>query len=418
MTPLSCGGTYEAKDPQAGPPGALYSETAIGNIPSIWVNKGTSYVSLSDSGGSALPYFVVGGVAQAYVVWTDTLTVTGPPAGTPVTLRVTDYKFGSLQLSGGTQGSGSGINEQVYLMPTTTGAPCSTAEIVNDFTTSNPINSRQYVDFCTTAGSTLTLTKLIQVQIAGEGSSWTTEADLNETVYVDSLTAGASLITASTADYSTPGATVPTSSTSCNGTYTGTFKGDLKITPDQTCIFTGGGITGHVTQIGGTLILTNATIGGNVLLRGGASSIGPFTTIGGNLEILNIPESTSTNEICTTKVKGNVRLKDVGTSVQIGSPAPTCGGNAIGGNLHALDNTGETRVYGNSISGNLHIQNNTSETQVYNNNVGKILLLQNNSGSTQVFNNIVVDNLQCETNASISGAGNTAKKKKGQCASF
>lgn len=417
MTPFSCGGTYEAMDPQS-LSNALYRETANGSITSIWVNKGMTYVSLSDSGGAAFPYFVVGGVAQAYAVWTDTLTVTGPPAGTPVTLRVTDYKFGSLQLSGGTQGSNSGINEQVYLSPATEGAPCAAAQFQNDFTTSSPINSKQYTDLCTTSGETLTLTKLLQVEIAGEGSSWTTEANLNDTVYIDPITPGASLTTASTADYSTPGATVPASSTSCNGTYTGTFKGDLKVSDGQTCIFTGGGISGHVNQTGGDLTLANATIGGNVASHGGTFSIGPFTTIGGNLEILNIPESASTDEVCNTSVKGNLKLQGIGASIHIGSSAPTCAGNAIGGNLHGQNNTGTTKIYGNSVTGNLHVQNSTSVTDIYNNNVGKNLLLQSNNGPTQVFNNIVVDDLQCENNSSISGGDDTAKKKKGQCASF
>jgi hypothetical protein len=337
-----------------------------------------------------------------------------------VTLRVTDYKYGALQLSGNTQGSGSNINEQVVLYPPIGGSACSEAYFQNSFTSSTPsINSRQYFDLCTTSGATLTLSKLIQVQIAGQGSSWTTEANLSDTVYIDSLTAGASFIAASDANYATPGATVPASSSSCDGTYTGTFSGDLKVSSGQTCIFTGGGVTGHVTQTGGNLTLTNATVGGNVLLHGGTFSIGPFTTIGGNLEILNIPESTSTNEVCTTHVKGNMRLQDIGTSIQIGSTAPTCGGNAIGGNLRAQDNTGSTGIYGNSVAGNLHLQNNQSATQIYSNNVGKNLLLQGNSGSTQVFSNIVVDNLHCENNSSISGGGNTAKKKKkGQCESF
>jgi hypothetical protein len=417
MTPLSCGGTYEAMDPLSGSD-ALYSETANGNINSIWVNKGMSYVSLSDSGGAAFPVSLIGGSATAYVSWTDTLTVTGLPAGTPVTLRITDYKFGALQLSGNTQGSDPEIIEQTILSPSIGGTPCSSAAFENFFTTSSPINSRQYFDLCTTSGATLTLSKTIQAQIAGGGSSWTTEANLNDTVYVDSLTAGVSLVTASTADYSTPGATVPTSSTSCDGTYTGTFSGDLKISSGQTCIFTGGGVTGHVTQTGGDLTLTNSTIGGNVVSHGGAFSIGPFTTIGGNLEMLNVPESTSVDEVCNTNVKGNVKLQAVGTNVQLGSSAPTCGGSAIGGNLHAQDSTGTLEIYGNNVTGNLHIQNGTSATQIYNNDVGKKLLLQGNTGSTQVFDNTVVDNLQCEGNSSISGGGNIAQKKKGQCGTF
>src|SRR5271166_3587934 len=78
---------------------------------------------------------------------------------------------------------------------------------------------------------------------------------------------------------------------------------------------------------------------------GGAFSIGPFTTIGGSLEILNVPESTASNEVCSTNVKGNLELKDVGTGVEIGSSTPTpCGANAVGGNLHAQSKSTATAL--------------------------------------------------------------------------
>ncbi len=293
------------------------------------------------------------------------------------------------------------------------------ADFNDNFVTSTPsIASLQYQYICTTSGASLTLIHSVSVFLGGL-ASWDTEANLNGSVYIDSLTPDVTLISAGHADYETPGWTVPASGGSCDGTFTGTFSGDLKVSSGQTCIFTGGGVTGHVTQTGGELVLTNATVGGNVKLQGsGTFSIGPFTTIGGNLEILNIPEGTSTNEVCSTNVKGNVKVEDIGTSVQIGSDAPTCAGNSIGGHLLVKDNTGLTNIFDNFVTDNLHVEGDTGSTQVYNNNVGKNLLLQSNSGSTQVFNNIVVNNLRCETNSSISGGGNTAKKKEGQCTSF
>jgi hypothetical protein len=35
-----------------------------------------------------------------------------------------------------------------------------------------------------------------------------------------------------------------------------------------------------------------------------------------------------------------------------------------------------------------------------------------------VFDNQVANNLQCQNNTSITGSGNTAEQKQGQCASF
>jgi hypothetical protein len=42
-----------------------------------------------------------------------------------------------------------------------------------------------------------------------------------------------------------------------------------------------------------------------------------------------------------------------------------------------------------------------------------------NTAATQVFGNKVSNTLQCQSNtASITGGGNTAKQKQGQCAAF
>jgi hypothetical protein len=425
LFPFACGGTYEAADPQSG---ALYTETGVASINRDFVDEGSSAVSISISGGTADPNVSVGSTAFGTTIWVDTLTVTGPPQGNVVMLRLTDFIYdGNLVLSGIGPADNPQLNQQVYLLYTTTGGSpaCGTApqsaQFSNIFTTNTPsISSRQHLDLCTTSGSTLVLTKTIEAGLAGEGGSWSGQANLNDTAYVDSLTPGVTLIWASKADYSTPGATVPPSSSSCDGTYSGTFNGNLNISSGQTCIFTGGGITGHVTQTGGELLLTNATIGGNVHVEGDSTfSIGPLTTIGGNLQIKNIPESTTTNAVCNTNVKGNVELDDVGSGVEIGSAIPTtCGSNSVGGNLHAQSDTGATEIYGNSISGNLHVNNDSAETQVYNNSVGNNLVLEGNGGSTQVFNNMVLNDLQCNTNSTITGGGNTAKKKSGQCKSF
>jgi hypothetical protein len=63
-------------------------------------------------------------------------------------------------------------------------------------------------------------------------------------------------------------ASVPASGTKCNGVYSGTFKGNLVVTSGQTCIFVGGGVSGSVTELGGKLALSNASVSGNVTVSG------------------------------------------------------------------------------------------------------------------------------------------------------
>jgi hypothetical protein len=55
-------------------------------------------------------------------------------------------------------------------------------------------------------------------------------------------------------------------------------------------------------------------------------------------------------------------------------------------------------VDGNIVSGNLTDQSNTAPAQV--------------------FNNVVGGNLLCQQDSSITGGGNMAKSKQGQCAEF
>jgi len=211
-----------------------------------------------------------------------------------------------------------------------------------------------------------------------------------------------------------------TSGSKCNGTYTGTFNGDVTVTNGQTCVLVGGGITGNVTQNGGSLAISNSTIGGNVQVQGGGtSSIGPSAVIVGNLQIQNIPVGTAPSQVCSTTVKGNVQFQNNGTEVQIGALPPSpCAGNNIGGNLTIQNNTAAASAVGNTVGNNLTVQNNTAATFVDNNHVTGNLQDQNNTAPTQVFTNIVGNNLQCQSDPSITGGGNTAKSKQGQCSTF
>ncbi len=168
------------------------------------------------------------------------------------------------------------------------------------------------------------------------------------------------------------------SPTSCDGAFTGTFEGNIRISAGQNCTFTNGNITGDVQINGGNLVLSEALVGGNVHVTGGTFSIGPSTTINGNLEANNMLPGTQ-NQICGSTVSGNLQLHNNGGSIQVGSASESsCVGNTIGGNVE----------------------------------------IQNNNGSTAIFSNTIAGNLQCEKNSSITGDGNAAKQKQGECVEF
>jgi lysophospholipase L1-like esterase len=191
---------------------------------------------------------------------------------------------------------------------------------------------------------------------------------------------------------------VPPAGTSCNGTFGGTFVGNLNVSNGQTCTFLGGGVTGNITQTGGNLILSGTTVGGNVQIQGGgAFSIGSFTKIVGNLQVQNLPASATQNHVCGTTVTGNLTYHNNGAPVEIGA-ATLCPGNRIGGDLQVGNNTAAAGIVGNIVGGNLQVQN--------------------DAGATVVSSNNVVKNLQCSGNVAISGNGNTATQKQGQCAAF
>ncbi len=195
-------------------------------------------------------------------------------------------------------------------------------------------------------------------------------------------------------------ASVPPSGTTCNGTYTGTFQGNVTVSAGQNCVFVSGGVSGNLTENGGNVVLTQSHVGNDVQINGGGTfTIGPGTTIGNNLQIQSIPSGSGQNQVCGTTVDGNLQFQSNGTAVLIGSTNPfSCAGNTIDGNLEVQSNSAATTVDGNTVKGNLTDQSNT--------------------GPTQVFNNAVGNNLACHQNSSITGGGNTAGSKKGQCAAF
>lgn len=173
----------------------------------------------------------------------------------------------------------------------------------------------------------------------------------------------------------------PASATSCNGNYNGTFRGNLTISPGQNCSFVdGGGVAGNVSVNGGNFAVAGGTIAGNVLIQGTAAfSIGPFSTIGGNLSIQNVASASTASQVCGSKIGGTLQVYSNATPAQIGSAAQdSCPGNFVGKNV----------------------------------------AIQNNTAAIGVYNNAVVGNLSCSSNTSIAGSGNAAQKQSGQCSAF
>ncbi len=184
----------------------------------------------------------------------------------------------------------------------------------------------------------------------------------------------------------------------CEATYSDTFHGNVTVSSGLTCIVNAT-VLGNVQQIGGQLRVVGSVVGGNVQVHGdGQYIIGPGAIIRGDLQIQNLPGGAISNQICDATVHGNLQFQNNGTAVEIGSDHPSCAGNIISGDLHVQNNTGSTAISNNIVGGNLQDQNNTA--------------------ATQVFDNFVEHNLQCQNNREISGGGNSAKHKQGQCSPF
>jgi hypothetical protein len=117
----------------------------------------------------------------------------------------------------------------------------------------------------------------------------------------------------------------PNSGNTCNGVYNGLFTGDVTVSAGQNCVFLGGTIAGNVKLDGGTLSLTNVDVTGNVQVNGGGTfSIGPSVAITGNLEVQQLPASGAQNQVCGTRIGGDLQVHNNGAAVWIGSTAPIC----------------------------------------------------------------------------------------------
>ncbi len=173
--------------------------------------------------------------------------------------------------------------------------------------------------------------------------------------------------------------TIPPSGYQCNGVFSGSYSGNIYVSNGQSCEWTDGGqIYGNIYVTGGNLNLNNASVFGNVQITGGTYTLGPSLSIWSALSVQNIPSGSAQNSICGVAVNGSLYFDGNGTPAQIGSSSGSCPGNVIGGDLE----------------------------------------VDNNTGSVQVFNNTAQDDLTGSSNSSVTGGGNTAKNKIGQCSTF
>jgi YVTN family beta-propeller protein len=210
------------------------------------------------------------------------------------------------------------------------------------------------------------------------------------------------------------------SGNTCNGTFTGTFNGDITVTAGQNCSFVGsceiaGNVTvkggsftsdcmadNNVTENSGSLTLNpHARVNGNLQVTGASAFTLGGAAVGGDLQIQQVSMGEPQSSVCGTQVKGNLTLNNNRSPLQIGANNPSvCAGNTIGGDLQAGSNTAALGIDYNTISGNLQINNNTATTDVSRNQVGKNLQCQNNAVITWVARNTVHGTAQGQCAAS------------------
>ena len=121
-------------------------------------------------------------------------------------------------------------------------------------------------------------------------------------------------------------------------------------------------------------------VDGSVQVEGGGTfSIDSSSAIQQNLTVSGIPSGLPFSQLCQSTIYGTVQVNSNGSQVLLGSPyLQSCTENVIGGDLQINGNSGRVSVFGNTVTGAL----------------------------------------VCDANDLISGAGNDARSKQDQCASF
>jgi YVTN family beta-propeller protein len=212
-----------------------------------------------------------------------------------------------------------------------------------------------------------------------------------------------------------------TSGDHCDGVFTGSFDGNIKVSAGQSCVFVrpceiersvtlDGGtfklactVEGNIIQDNGNLILRQqAWVHGTVQISGtSAFTLSPGAAIRGGLHIRNLAAGLPLGTVCGVKVGRNLLIKNNASSVEIGGPnGQTCAGNEITRDLWADNNSDALLIDYNKIGGDLQVNS--------------------NSGKTDVSGNTVGDDMQCRGNASVTHVAlNTVRgRARGQCAAF
>jgi YVTN family beta-propeller protein len=212
-----------------------------------------------------------------------------------------------------------------------------------------------------------------------------------------------------------------TSGDHCNGVFTGSFDGNIRVSAGQSCVFVppceiersvtviGGTfnlactVEGNIIQDNGNLILRQqARVHGTVQISGtSAFTLSPGAAIRRGLHIRNLAAGLPQGTVCGIKVEQNLLIKDNASSVEIGGPnGQSCDGNHIARDLQADNNSGALSIDYNKIGGDLRVNN--------------------NSGATDVSGNTVGDDMRCRGNASVTPVAlNTVRgRARGQCAAF
>jgi hypothetical protein len=209
--------------------------------------------------------------------------------------------------------------------------------------------------------------------------------------------------------------------------------GNLTITVGQTVTFNAGTIAHDVTVNGGNLILTNGThVGGNVQLFSGSVTISG-SSVGGNLQgfggSVTIASSTITGDLQMSSGSVTISNSTVSGDMQMngGGPFAIGPGTVIKGNLQIQAMPASSTVStmcGAVVNNSLQVQSDAAPIHIGSssgcagNTIHGNVQIQSNTAPVQVFGNTVTYNLMCNANTSITGGGNTAMLKQGQCSAF
>jgi hypothetical protein len=202
VAPVGVADSVTAFDPIAN---GLFDASSKSFLNDLSISNGEIHLWVTTSGATADSNVMnqVSGSAVANAEWFDTLTVSGPPAGTPVILEFTDEFDAVLQLSGNTANSSKLLQGvQLYELGVANNSCSSLSPADTVSFTSATIASTTTLDLCTYSGATIALSEYVETDLFGSGQ-WSASANASDTsaIYVKSLTPGAAVSSASGVSY-------------------------------------------------------------------------------------------------------------------------------------------------------------------------------------------------------------------------